>query len=203
MWPQIRSFFSLPCAQRKVMFVLCLVAGVLAVVVARWDWVFPLARPTFSYTLVPLPGPSRSANPSAHALESVFFDINRVRLEELSTVGGMPVWVWEKILSFRDQLGAFHSLDQLEDVGFKPHFVPKVRVYFRMVTRPRCKTFYVNVDDYASLRHNPYLTAAVLQYVFSLRQKGLFLGALADLAPVMDAQKRRRAAPYLSFAADK
>lgn len=77
--------------------------------------------------------PARSSNQASVAAGSGLVNLNTATMDELDTLPGVGPATADKIIQYRNQIGQFTSVEQLEDVkGIGPGKLEKMRPYVRL-----------------------------------------------------------------------
>ncbi len=139
---------------------------------------------------------TKSPPPKAPA-QSITFDINTADTTQLKQLKGIGPAFSARIVRFRDALGGFHSLEQLDETyGISPEALAALKKA-AFIGSP-VKTIPVNTAEV--FRHpyiKPYQVKALLEY---RKQHGPF-HSIADLRKIklLDEETIQKMAPYLSF----
>ncbi len=97
-------------------------------------------------------------------------DINRATPEELISVFGIGPALSERILEYREKLGAFVSMSQMEHVwGISPEVAGKLRERFAVLDEPVVKKVNVNTATMKELGQFPYFRYPLSKHVVTFR----------------------------------
>jgi competence protein ComEA len=131
----------------------------------------------------------------------VAFNLNQADTATLKSIKGIGNVLAERISKYRDNLGGFHSLDQLNEVyGIAPEVLEEVKKYATVLPE-EVKKINVNTADEATLKKHQYIGYKMASLIVAYRkQHGNFLVA-EDLLKIklMEAEKLQKLKPYLAF----
>ncbi|TAE00613.1 MAG: hypothetical protein EAZ97_05425 [Bacteroidetes bacterium] len=130
--------------------------------------------------------------------EAVIFDLNQADTSVLKQIKGIGTVLSERIVSFREKLGGFYSLEQLNDVyGISPETVLEIKKYARLNKDAGIKKVNINSDNFKHL----YLPYNVFKTVNSYRKQHGNFSKPEDLlkTKVVDEKILEKISPYLSF----
>ncbi len=140
----------------------------------------------WSYIDLPIPSNNSSREIEAEKEESQValmanpiakIDLNMANAEELKRVYGIGEVLSIRIIKFRDKLGGFHSLEQLNEIyGLKADAIANISEKFT-VSRPH-KFLRVNSDSIKTLANHPYLNYNHARAIVNYRSSN---GQFADL----------------------
>jgi competence protein ComEA len=125
------------------------------------------------------------------------FDINSADTTQLKKVKGIGSTYASRIIKFRDALGGFHSLNQLEETyGIAPEAVTELKKY--ALIESRHKTIKINEVD--NIKH-PTLKFAQAKAIIAYRNQHGPFSSLQDLSKIklLNEETILKIAPYLSF----
>lgn len=99
----------------------------------------------------------------------VITDINAATQEELMKVYGIGPGLSERILKEREKLGAFVSMDQMNDVwGLSPEVIENLNKHFKIFAKPSVKKLDINTASVKELSQFPffkyYLAKEIVTY---------------------------------------
>lgn len=130
--------------------------------------------------------------------EGTVVDVNRCDTAELKRIPGIGSYRAALIVSYRERLGGFHAVSQLQETGkIDTSFNRWLKVVPPVALRP----IRVNVDGFDRLRRHPYLNYYQSRVLVEYRRKIGKLKNLSQLALFEEFTEKdiERLAPYLSF----
>lgn len=125
------------------------------------------------------------------------FDINTADTTALKKLRGIGSVFAARIIRFRDALGGFHSLEQLEETyGISPEALAALRK--GVVIGSPVKPVFINETD--TFRH-PYLKSHQVKAILAYRKQHGRFGSVDDLYKIklLDEETIEKIKPYLSF----
>lgn len=147
------------------------------------------------------PMPGASAPEVRPTLKTPFtFDLNTADTTELKRVYGIGSKLSARIVKTRNDLGGFHSLNQLREVwGLDSIVIEEIRRHATL-RNPQLRKLNVNTTPFEQLRH-PYLKFHMARAIVAYRQQHGPFSAPEDLlkVKVIDASTVERLTPYLEF----
>lgn len=97
-------------------------------------------------------------------------DINKVEIDELLPVYGVGNVLAERIIKYRDFLGGFVEISQLDDVyGLKPEVVQRITEKFEIRSKPEVKTKNINLISLYDLAKIPYISFNMAKQIITYR----------------------------------
>lgn len=130
--------------------------------------------------------------------EAFVFDLNQADTFALKQVKGIGKTLSERIVSFREKLGGFYSLEQLNEVyGISPDAIIELKKYARLNNNLGIRKININTDN---IKH-PYLPYSVVKVINNYRKQHGNFGKAEDLlkTKVIDEKTLEKISPYLSF----
>jgi len=124
-------------------------------------------------------------------------DINLATKEELQSVRGIGPAYSERIIKYRDLLGGFATLDQLNEVyGLPPETVEELLKSFSVQSRPQ--PIQINSDSAKSLARHPYISYDLAWVIINYRKQNGDITSVDDLRKIkaIDEQTFVRIKPY-------
>lgn len=140
-----------------------------------------------------------SNRPAAHALIGKL-ELNSATEVMLVALPGLGPYTAAKIIAYRERLGGFMALDQLQEIqGIKPEILQKVLPY--LVLEQGVKRMSINEVSYETLKQHPYLSWNQANSIIKMRkQKGVFkeLKELKE-SVLIDDDTYKKLLPYVSL----
>ncbi len=129
------------------------------------------------------------------------FDLSTADTTQLKQIWGIGSKLSIRIIKFRDRLGGFHSLNQLEEVyGLKPEVAARLKeaVY---LGKTEVKKLKINQLDVKGLSKHPYISYKLAQVLVRYREQHGNYSSMEDLGNILmlKEQDLKKIAPYLAF----
>lgn len=131
----------------------------------------------------------RSKKPDFHTFQypkndrelPVSIEINSADTSELKKLRGIGSKLSARIVLYRDKLGGFYSLDQLQEVyGLKPEVIQNALIYLKLDTS-NLKRVLINTEGVDVLSRHPYIRFKLANQIVNNRaHHGIYMG-LDDL----------------------
>ena len=100
----------------------------------------------------------------------VVLDINQATQDDLKKVYGIGDGLSERILNEREKLGAFVSMEQMNDVwGLSPEVIEKLNQHFKVKTVPNIKKININTVSIKELMQFPYFKYPLAKSIITYR----------------------------------
>jgi competence protein ComEA len=125
------------------------------------------------------------------------FDINTADTTLLKKVRGIGSTYASRIVKYRDAMGGFHSLSQLEETyGLPPETVNELKKFASIETKHKT----IQINEVESLKH-PTLKFAQAKAIIAYRNQHGPFTSIQDLNNIklLDEETITKIAPYLSF----
>lgn len=130
------------------------------------------------------------------------FDLNTADTAQLKQIRGIGAVISERIVKFRNNLGGFHSIEQVKEVyGIKDEVYLELAKYAQLSKGFDVKKINVNTADVNTLKVHPYIGYKNAPIIVNYReQHGKFKSA-EDLLKikVLDEAQINKLKPYLDF----
>lgn len=129
-------------------------------------------------------------------------DINLASQEDLIKIYGIGPALSERILKQREILGAFVSMEQLEDVwGLSPETIQNVQKHFKIGTYSNINKIPINTASIKDLMKFPYFKYQLAKNIVTFRSMNGEIKNSEDLAKIKDfpVEKIKIIALYLEF----
>ncbi len=129
-------------------------------------------------------------------------DINSATSEDLMKINGIGPGFSERILNFRESLGGFVSMEQMQDVwGLPPEVITKLNVNFKIGSTPQFKKIDINNASLKEIAQFPYFRYAIAKEIVTHRSMNGDIKNVADLTKIkgLSTQKATIIALYLTF----
>ena len=144
------------------------------------------------------------AKAQAEVLETklVLRDVNQADTSDLKEIYGIGPVLSSRILSYRELLGGFVNLQQLNEVyGLKPEVVDRLKERYFISADFEPRKININRNDYDKLTYHPYISKNLARAILAYRlQHGVFTD-LNDLLKVdlLDEETFAKISPYLQL----
>ena len=130
-----------------------------------------------------------------------FVELNTADSLSLLKVKGIGPYLSSKILRYRNALGGFINLDQLNEIfAIKPEQISEIKPY---LTLDITKINFIDVNraDYYQLNAHPYISAKEAKAIIAYRQQHGVFNKLEDLEKIYVLNKNmiQKVSPYLKF----
>ena len=125
-------------------------------------------------------------------------DINIANAEDLREIKGIGQIYSERIIKYRELLGGFSHMDQLEDVyGFSSELVDKVKERFEI--RSDVKPLDLNTDSAKVLASHPYISYDLAWVLINYKKQNGAIDGIEDLKKIkaIDDSLLQKLKPYL------
>lgn len=129
-------------------------------------------------------------------------DINTATQDDLMKINGIGAGYSERILNFRESLGGFVSMEQMQDVwGLPPEVIEKLNLYFRINAQPALKKIDINNATVKEIAQFPYFRYAIAKEIVTYRSMHGDFKNVNDLTKIkgLSIEKATIIALYLTF----
>jgi DNA uptake protein ComE-like DNA-binding protein len=132
----------------------------------------------------------------------VFIDINKASQEDLIKIYGIGEAISLRILKYKESLGGFVSMEQMNDVwGLSPEVVANLNSHFRVSTRSEFKKVDINNASLKEISQFPYFKYALAKEIVTYRSMNGDIKNIEDLIKIkgFPVEKARIIGLYLDF----
>jgi DNA uptake protein ComE-like DNA-binding protein len=132
----------------------------------------------------------------------ILLDINQATQEDLIKIYGIGEVLSLRILKFKESLGGFVSMKQMEDVwGLSPEVVESLNSRFKVFSVPDVKKIDINNASLKELAQFPYFKYALAKEIVSYRSMYGDIKNASDLTKIkgLSIDKTNIIALYLTF----
>jgi len=132
----------------------------------------------------------------------VIIDINMATQEELMKVYGIGPGLSERILKEREKLGAFVSMEQMNDVwGLSPEVVASLNKHFKIMAKPAVKKLDINNASVKEMAQFPFFKYYQAKEIVTYRSMNGDIKSKEDLIKIksFSVEKVDIIALYLDF----
>lgn len=132
----------------------------------------------------------------------VITDINAATQEELMKVYGIGPGLSERILKEREKLGAFVSMEQMNDVwGLSPEAIENLNKHFKIMTKPTVKKLDINSASVKEMAQFPFFKYYLAKEIVTYRSMNGDIKSKEDLIKIKSfpVEKVDIIALYLDF----
>jgi DNA uptake protein ComE-like DNA-binding protein len=132
----------------------------------------------------------------------VIIDINQATQEDLVKVYGIGDAISLRILKFRESLGGFVTMEQMNDVwGLSPEVVEKLNSHFKISVQPNIKKIDINNASIKELSQFPYFNYQLARQIVTFRSMNGDFKNVNDLTKIkgLSMDKATIIALYLAF----
>lgn len=129
-------------------------------------------------------------------------DINVASQEDLVKVFGVGAVTAQRILDFRERLGGFVDIQQLNDIwGIKSEAVTEIEKYFYVGESQQVKKLNINKANMKSISEFPYFNYALARDIVTYRTMNNGIAKIEDLTKIngFPIEKLKIIALYLEF----
>ena len=132
----------------------------------------------------------------------VIIDINQATQEDLIKIYGIGEAISLRILKFKDNLGGFVSMEQMNDVwGLSPEVIENLNSHFKVSTVPNVKKIDINNASIKELSLFPYFKYPISKNIVTFRSMNGDFRNSEDLTKIkgLSIEKAKIIALYLNF----
>jgi competence ComEA-like helix-hairpin-helix protein len=130
------------------------------------------------------------------------FNINTADTAQLKKIRGIGSKLSARIVKFRDKLGGFGNMGQLQEVyGLSPEVIDSLQKYTFVESSFRPQQFNVNEATIEQLRQHPYIGFNLARHIIAYRTQHGPFQALEDLQKIktIDPATFQKIRPYLAL----
>ncbi len=107
----------------------------------------------------------------SNELPEVVLDLNTATAEDLKKINGVGDVLSERIIKYRNSIGGFLDLIQLQDVyGLSPEVISRIVHRFKLLSRPDRTIKNINLVSEAELAEIPYFNPSIAKKIISYRK---------------------------------
>lgn len=143
-----------------------------------------------------------SSTPFVQKEKLVIIDINKATQEDLIKIYGIGEAISLRILKFKESLGGFVSMEQMNDVwGLSPEVVGNLNSHFKVLTVPNVKKIDINNASIKELSQFPYFNYQLAKQIVTFRSMNGDFKNIDDLTKIkgLSIDKANIIALYLAF----
>lgn len=129
-------------------------------------------------------------------------ELNEADTAMLKKIKGIGEVLSDRIVRFRDKIGGFYSISQLEEVyGLEGEVLDEMKRVCRLDTDTNIRKININNVNEKSLAAHPYVSPTLAKIIVNYRKQHGKFGELTDLHKIKGISHEviDRIAPYLSF----
>lgn len=131
----------------------------------------------------------------------LLLELNAADSSQLESLNGIGAVLASRILKFRNKLGGFVSVEQLQEIyGLSPEIFEEVKGQVS-ADSSKIRKIDINNVDLATLKQHPYFKGPIASMVISYRTQHGPFGAAGDLKNIdlITDELLKKMIPYLSF----
>lgn len=132
----------------------------------------------------------------------VTIDINQATQEDLIKIYGIGEAISLRILKFKENLGGFVSMEQMNDIwGLSPEVIENLNAHFKVSASPTVKKIDINNASIKELSLFPYFKYPISKNIVTFRSMNGDLKNTEDLTKIkgLSIEKAKIIALYLDF----
>ena len=132
----------------------------------------------------------------------VVIDINQATQEDLIKIYGIGEAISLRILKFKESLGGFVSMEQMNDIwGLSPEVIENLNTHFKISTMPTVKKIDINNASIKELSLFPYFKYPIAKNIVTFRSMNGDIKNYEDLTKIkgLSIEKAKIIALYLDF----
>jgi competence ComEA-like helix-hairpin-helix protein len=131
--------------------------------------------------------------------EIIVLDLNKARADELQTIRGIGPTYSTRIVKYRDLLGGFYNLQQLNEVyGLDSALIDKIAMQFQIQSDVR--PLNINSDSIKVLASHPYISYDLARVIVNFRKSNGDIKNASDLQQIkaLNSETFEKIKPYLT-----
>lgn len=142
--------------------------------------------------------PENSYSYTSHTIQKV--DINLADTGAYIALPGIGSRLAQRIISFREKLGGFYSIDQIGETYLLPDSTFKKIKSHLVLQSKAIKKININVASIEEMKLHPYIRYNIANAIFQYRQQHGNFSSIEDIKKIMvvTEDKYAKAAPYLT-----
>ncbi len=114
-------------------------------------------------------------------------DINQASKEDLIKIYGIGEAISDRILKQKETLGAFVSMDQMQDIwGLSPEVIAQLNIHFKVTTTAMVKKININNASIKELIKFTYFKYALAKEIVTYRSMNNGINNIEDLTKIKD-----------------
>lgn len=132
----------------------------------------------------------------------VIIDINQATQEDLIKIYGIGEVISLRILKFKESLGGFVSMEQMNDIwGLSPDVIDNLNAHFKVLTSPSVKKIDINNASIKELSLFPYFKYPISKNIVTYRSMNGDIKNIEDFTKIkgLPIEKAKIIALYLDF----
>ena len=132
----------------------------------------------------------------------VIIDINQATQEDLIKIYGIGEAISIRILKFKESLGGFVSMEQMNDVwGLSPEVIENLNTHFKISATPTVRKIDINNASIKELSLFPYFKYPISKNIVTFRSMNGDIKNIEDLTKIkgLSIEKAKIIALYLNF----
>lgn len=127
-------------------------------------------------------------------------ELNSADSNQLKTIPGIGSTFAKRIVNYRESLGGYANLEQLNEVwGLDTYLFSTIVPY--LTIDPQYDSLYINLDSFEKLLHHPYLNYKQVTVIIDIRTRKGTIKSLNRLKLLEEFKKEdiQRLTPYANF----
>lgn len=132
----------------------------------------------------------------------IIIDINQATKEDLIKVYGIGEAISIRILKFKESLGGFVTMEQMNDIyGLSPEVIENLNIHFKVLATPTVKKIDINNASIQELSLFPYFKYPISKNIVTFRSMNGDIKNIEDLTKIkgLSIEKAKIIVLYLDF----